>query len=183
MAGYGHEGWFVPESLNGGCRSSKETSAKTRCAASETPIPPADDIALVTTPPGERPLELNDRTPCFGLLAIVRRRIPAQKRADPSGGPTARECVPSLPATGSQHRSGSEPRDLLDRGMRPGRNSVRRSTGAGRLSPRVGLRWLGTGSLTRSGSSTVRVRRSGDGAGSSRYRSPAVLSHRATGYR
>ena len=51
----GHEGWFLPESLNGGCRSSKETSAKTRRAASETPIPDADDIALVTTPPGERP--------------------------------------------------------------------------------------------------------------------------------
>src|SRR5215472_725384 len=44
-------------------------SAKTRRAASETPIPAADDIALVTTPPGERPLELNDRTPCYGAAA------------------------------------------------------------------------------------------------------------------
>src|SRR5215472_4379240 len=68
-SGSGHEGWFLPESLNGGCRSSKETSAKTRRAASETPIPAADDIALVTTPPGERPLELNDRTPCYGAAA------------------------------------------------------------------------------------------------------------------
>src|SRR5215831_423897 len=158
-------------------------SAKTRRAASETPIPAADDIALVTTPPGERPLELNDRTSCFGLLAIVRRRIPAPPRADPSGGPTARECAPSLPATDSQRRSGSAPRDLLDRGMRPCRDNVPRSTGAGRLSLRVGPRWLGTGSLTRSGSSTARVRRSGDGAGSSRYRSPAVRSHRAAEYR
>src|SRR5262252_353470 len=79
--------------------------------------------------------------------AIVRRRIPAQMRADPSGGPTARECAPSLPATGSQRRSGSPPRDLLDRGMRPCRDSVPRSTCAGRLSLRVGPRWSGMGSL------------------------------------
>jgi len=63
------EGWFLPESLNGGCRSSKEISAKTGRAASETPIPDADDIALVTTPPGERPLESNDRTPCYCAAA------------------------------------------------------------------------------------------------------------------
>src|SRR5438105_4673088 len=56
-SGLGHEGWFLPESLNGGRRSSKETSAKTRRAASETLFPAANDIALVTTPPGERPLE------------------------------------------------------------------------------------------------------------------------------
>src|SRR5262245_50575169 len=30
-------------------------------------------------------------------------------RADPSGGPTAQECAPSPPATGSQRRSGSAP--------------------------------------------------------------------------
>ena len=53
--GSGHEDWFLPESLNGGFRSSKETSAKTRGAASETPIPAADDIALVTTPPVNDP--------------------------------------------------------------------------------------------------------------------------------
>jgi hypothetical protein len=51
MTGMGHEGWFLPESLNGGCWSSKETSAKTRRAASETPIPAAD-IALVTNAAG-----------------------------------------------------------------------------------------------------------------------------------
>jgi hypothetical protein len=38
---------FLPESLNGGCRSSKETFTEIRRAASETPIPAADDIALV----------------------------------------------------------------------------------------------------------------------------------------
>src|ERR1700738_5605546 len=68
-AALGHKGWFLPESLNGGCRSRKETSTKTRRAASETPIPAADEIALVTTPPGERPLELNDRTPCYCAAA------------------------------------------------------------------------------------------------------------------
>src|SRR5712671_8116960 len=68
-SGSGHEGWFLPESLNGGCRSSKETFTKTRRAASETPIPAADDIALVTTPPDERPLELNDLTPCYCAAA------------------------------------------------------------------------------------------------------------------
>jgi hypothetical protein len=56
----GHEGWFLPESLNGRCRSSKETSTKTRRAASETLIRAADDIALVTTVPGDRPLESDD---------------------------------------------------------------------------------------------------------------------------
>src|SRR5215471_11028572 len=30
ITGSGHEGWLLPESLNGGCRSSKETSAKRR---------------------------------------------------------------------------------------------------------------------------------------------------------
>jgi hypothetical protein len=45
MTGSEHEGWFLPESLNGGCRSSKETSAKTRRVASETPVP-----ALMTSP-------------------------------------------------------------------------------------------------------------------------------------
>src|SRR5207244_2409306 len=78
MAGLGHEGWFLPESLNGGCRSSKETSAKTRRAALETPIPAADDIAHVTTPPGERSLELNDRTPQpLGCADLAMAQIPA----------------------------------------------------------------------------------------------------------
>jgi hypothetical protein len=45
MTGSGHEGWVLPESPNGGYRSSKETSAKIRRAASETPIP-----ALMTSP-------------------------------------------------------------------------------------------------------------------------------------
>jgi hypothetical protein len=45
--------------------------------------------------------------------AIARRRLLAQMRADPSGGPTARECAPSPPAAGSQRRSGTAQRVLL----------------------------------------------------------------------
>src|SRR5215469_449260 len=67
--GPGNEDWFLAESLNGGCRSNKDTSAKTRRAASETPIPAAEHIAFVITPPGERSLELNDRTPCYCAAA------------------------------------------------------------------------------------------------------------------
>ena len=79
----GHESWFLPESLNGGCRSSKETSTKTRRAASETPIPAADNIALVTTPPGERALELNGRTPCYCAAADSGANASrSQRRAD-----------------------------------------------------------------------------------------------------
>src|SRR6202048_4606841 len=92
-SGSGHEGWFLPENLNDGCRSSKETSTKTRRAASETPIPAADEIALVTTPPGERPLELNDRTPCYCAAAdsgadasrSQRRADCARMRSESSG--------------------------------------------------------------------------------------------------
>jgi hypothetical protein len=44
--GSGHEDWFLPESLNGGCRSSNETSSKTRRAA----IRNADFQPLMTSP-------------------------------------------------------------------------------------------------------------------------------------
>jgi hypothetical protein len=46
MAAPGHEGWFLPESLNGGCWSSKEISAQ------NTPrrIRNADSQTLMTSP-------------------------------------------------------------------------------------------------------------------------------------
>ena len=89
------------------------------------------------------------------------------------------EQVPDPPATGIPHRSGAARHGLFRQGMQPYWNSVPLSTDAGRLSHCVRPRSPGMELSTLSGSSAGRARQSEDGAGSTRYRSPAVLSHRA----
>ena len=130
-------------------------------------------------------LPIPERRRARGEYLSIRQRqlVRERPRAVRSAATPGRPQVPGPRQEGSLRQSGAEPPVAPVPGTHPCSDSVPRSIGEDRRSPRVLRGSPGTGSSTPSSSSTCREPPSADGAGSNPYRSPAAPSDQADGCR